>query len=102
MNTVKIPLKKNTKGSSSETSFSEMPTFKCIVFSEDNISFHLSDKRIITIPLYWVPKLESTSNQVRENYILRGHFVFWESIDEIIGVKNLLNGTIVPAIDIKF
>lgn len=77
-----------------------MPTFKCIVFSDDNISFHLSDERIITIPTYWVPKLERASNQVRENYVLRGHFVFWESIDEIIGVKNLLNGTIVPSLDV--
>ncbi len=100
MNTVKTPLKKNTKRSSPETSFSNMPTFKCIIFSDDNISFHLSDKRIITIPIYWVPKLERASNQIRENYILRGHFVFWESIDEIIGVKNLLNGTIVPSLDV--
>jgi len=100
MNTVKTPIKKNTKRSSSETSFSNMPTFKCIIFSDDNISFHLSDKRIITIPIYWVPKLERASNHIRENYILRGHFVFWESIDEIIGVKNLLNGTIVPSLDV--
>jgi hypothetical protein len=73
-----------------------MPTFKCIVFSDDEISFHLSDHRIITIPLHWIPKLEEASNIVRENYILRGHFAFWESIDEIIGVKNLINGTIIP------
>lgn len=33
---------------------------------------------------------------VRKNYTLRGHFVFWEDIDEIIGVKNLINGSIVP------
>ncbi len=96
MNIVKTPLKKNTKRSSSETSFSEMPSFKCIVFEDENISFHLSDNRIITIPLNWIPKLEKASNQIRENYILRGHFVFWESIDEIVGVKNLLNGSIVP------
>ena len=50
----------------------------------------------ITIPLAWVPKLESVRPQVRESNILRGQFVFWESIDEIIGVKNLLNGSIVP------
>jgi len=96
MNTVKTPIKKNIKRSNLSTGFSEMPTFKCIVFSDDDISFHLSDQRIITIPLHWIPKLEKASKIVRENYILRGHFAFWESIDEIIGVKNLINGTIIP------
>jgi hypothetical protein len=73
-----------------------MPTFKSIVFEDENIAFHLSDNRIVTIPLNWVPKLEKVSKNILENYIIRGHFVFWEDVDEIIGVKNLLNGTIVP------
>ena len=70
--------------------------FKDIAFENENIAFHLSDNRIVTIPIHWVPKLENASKAVRENYILRGQFVFWEEVDEIIGVKNLLNGTIVP------
>lgn len=74
----------------------EIPSFKSIDFEDENIAFRLSDNRIVTIPLHWVPKLESATNAVRENYILRGHFAFWEEVDEIIGVKNLLNGTIVP------
>jgi hypothetical protein len=73
-----------------------MPTFKSIVFDNENIAFHLSDHRIVTIPLGWVPKLEMASQNKRENYILRSHFAFWEEVDEIIGVKNLLDGTIVP------
>ena len=31
-----------------------MPTFKNIVFENENIAFHLSDNRIITIPINWV------------------------------------------------
>jgi len=31
-----------------------------------------------------------------EDYVLRGRFAFWESIDQIIGIGNLLNGSIVP------
>lgn len=73
-----------------------MPTFLNITFDDQNISFQLSDKRVITIPVHWIPKLEKTSKSTRENYVLRGHFVFWEEVDEIIGVKNLLNGSIVP------
>ena len=79
-----------------DNSFAEMPIFQEVTFAPGSIFFHLSDDRIITIPLGWVPKLESVTKEVRESYIVRGHFVFWESIDEIIGVKNLLNGSIVP------
>ncbi|MCX6239415.1 MAG: DUF2442 domain-containing protein [Bacteroidia bacterium] len=77
-------------------SFAEMPVFEKIGFDSESISFHLSDNRIISIPLAWVPKLERANIEVKESYIIRSHFVFWESIDEIIGVKNLLNGSIVP------
>jgi hypothetical protein len=95
MSTVKTLVEKNIKRGR-PYAFSAMPTFSYIVFDDENISFHLSDKRIISIPISWVPKLEQAPKTVRENYTLRGHFVFWESIDEIIGVKNLINGTIVP------
>ena len=73
-----------------------MPVFNSIVIENEIIAFHLSDNRIVTIPLNWVPKLEKATTDVRDKYILRGHFAFWEEVDEIIGVKNLLNGTIVP------
>ena len=96
MNIVKTPQKKDIKKTRGNNSFAEMPIFKEVNFVPGSVSFHLSDDRIITIPLGWVPKLESVTKEVRESYIIRGHFVFWESIDEIIGVKNLLNGSIVP------
>jgi len=96
MNTVKIPVKKSITRSINKNSFSELPTFRNIVFSSDNISFQLTDNRVISIPVSWVPKLLNADKSVRENYTIRGHFVFWDSIDEIIGVKNLLNGSIVP------
>ena len=96
MNTVKTPIKKTIKSNCKATRFIEMPVVKNIAFSENNISFTLSDRRIITIPVSWSKKLEKSSKTVRENYIIRGHFVFWESIDEIIGVKNLIDGSIIP------
>jgi hypothetical protein len=84
------------KRSSIGTRFIEMPTIINIDFEKDAISFILSDHRTITIPIAWVPKLEKASQTVRENFVLGGHFIFWEDIDEIIGVKNLINGSIVP------
>jgi len=94
MSIVKPPQKKDIKKTRENNSFAERPVFKEVIFVP--VSFHRSDDRIITLPLGWVPKLESVTKKVRESYIIRGHFVLWESIDEIIGVKNLLNGSIVP------
>lgn len=96
MNTVKTPIQKNIKRNSLLTRFIEMPSIVSISFGKESISFFLSDCRIVTIPLFWVSKLENASETIRENYVIRGHFVFWEDIDEIIGVKNLIDGSIVP------
>lgn len=96
MSIVKVSPKKNIKRSRHIQGLAEMPTFLNITFDDQNISFQLSDKRVITIPVHWIPKLEKAGKSIRENYVLRGHFVFWEEVDEIIGVKNLLNGTVVP------
>jgi len=96
MNIVKTQQEKNTNKASARYSFSQMPDFEKVVFDSDSISFYLSDHRIITIPLIWIPKLVIASEIIRRNYKIRGHFVFWEDVDEIIGVKNLLNGSVVP------
>lgn len=96
MNIVKTTVRKNIKRNNMATRFLEMPYCTNIVFGEGIISFILSDHRTITIPLSWIPKLEDAPKSTRENFIIRGHFVFWDEIDEIIGVKNLINGSIVP------
>jgi hypothetical protein len=96
MNTVKTPVRKNIKRNNEATRFFEMPYCTNVLFNDENISFVLSDRRTISIPLFWIPKLENATTSVRENFTIRGHFVFWDEIDEIIGVKNLINGSIVP------
>ena len=72
MSTVKTHPKKDTKSNREVITFAEKPGFENIVFDSNSISFKLSDNRIITIPLAWIPKLESSHKAVREDYILRG------------------------------
>ena len=74
----------------------EMPEFKSVKFKQNVIEFHLADGRIITIPLRYSTKLYHATKKQRYNYEINGHFIFWDDIDEIIGVKNLLDGSIVP------
>ena len=96
MNIVKTQQEKNISKTSARYSFSQMPVFEKVIFDSVSISFYLSDHRIITIPIIWIPKLVNASESIRGNYKIKRHFVFWEDVDEIIGVKNLLNGSIVP------
>jgi hypothetical protein len=96
MSTVKTLKTRNLKTKVVSERFDDLPTLKKVVFQKSLIAFHLSDKRIISIPLAWVKKLQNASEAERNDFKIRGHFVFWENYDEIIGVKNLLNGTIIP------
>ncbi len=95
MNTVKEHRKKSTK-KVRINNLLDLPVVEKVLFHKTLVDFCLSDKRIITIPLCWIEKLSKASEIQQNNYIVRGHFVFWDDIDEIIGVKNLLDGSIVP------
>ena len=79
-----------------EYSYKRMPTFKKVVFNDSTIDFYLSDKTIVTIPLSWSKILLNATKEQREDYKIRAHFVYWYSINETLGVENLLNGSIVP------
>ena len=97
MNTVKTQNKRNTKGLRAiSENYAKLPTITKVTFEDSLIHFHLSDKRILSIPILWIKKLAEATDAQRLNYIVRGHFVFWDEIDEIIGVKNLFNGSVIP------
>ena len=39
--------------------------------------------------------LKKATTKQRSNYLINGRFVFWDDIDEIIGVKNLFDGSMI-------
>jgi len=90
MNTVKVS--KNKTSWITELSFSELPKIKEVAFIKDEIAFILDDERIIYIPLEWSRKLKKAKLSQRLNYKNNGIHVFWDDVDEIIGVKNILFG----------
>lgn len=96
MNTARIRNQRDTRGEAASDRFEDLPTVKRVIFLKSLIEFHLSDKRIVSIPLSWIKKLKNATDSERRDFKIMGHFVFWEKSDEIIGVKNLLNGSIVP------
>ncbi len=71
---------------------SELPTFTNVRVDSDEIIFSLSDSRTVTIPLAWSKLLSEASASQRTNFIVSDYNVFWDDIDEIIGVENVLFG----------
>ena len=76
----------------SQLAFDELPKIKDVAFIRDEIAFVLDDERIVYVPLAWSKKLQKAKPRQRQNFKNNGIHVFWDDIDEIIGVKNILFG----------
>jgi hypothetical protein len=72
--------------------YADLPTFKDVKVQHDSVFFSLSDGRTITIPLAWSKPLSMASVPQRNNFTVSAYNVFWDDIDEIIGVENVLFG----------
>lgn len=78
-----------------------MAEFEKVLFIKKLIKFQLTNGLTVSLPLNLLPKLKKATKAQRDNYEVQGHFIFWDDIDEIIGVKNLLNGSIRYQIEAK-
>lgn len=72
--------------------YAQLPKIKSIAFIRDEIAFELDDNRIIYTPLSWSKKLKKATDKQKLNYTSNGYHIFWDDIDEIIGIKNVLFG----------
>ena len=71
------------------------PRIKTVEVSEDLITAHLVDGRIISVPLAWSWRLSSATPAQRTRYeiIGDGHGVHWPDLDEDISAEGMLTGT---------
>ena len=72
--------------------YNQLPKIKDIAFIKDEIAFVLNDERIVYIPFSWSKKLLKAKPKQRRNFKNNGIHVFWDDVDEIIGIKNILFG----------
>lgn len=65
--------------------------------TDDTITAHLVDGRVISVPLVWSWRLSEATPAQRANWQLigDGHGVHWPDIDEDISAEGMLNG--IPA-----
>lgn len=87
-----ITAKRVNKSSRQRSKFADLPTFTDVQVNSDTIWFSLSDGRTVTIPLAWSKLLSAASASQRTSFIMSAYNVFWDDIDEIIGVENVLFG----------
>ena len=66
-----------------------------VEISDETITAHLGDGRIISVPLAWSWRLSEATPAQRANWRLigDGHGVHWPDVDEDISAEGMLNGT---------
>lgn len=67
---------------------------KMAEFKDEMMEVHLTDGRIIGVPLIWFPLLHEATADQRQQYEIGGGgtSLHWEEIDEDISVAGLLAG----------
>jgi hypothetical protein len=70
---------------------------KTVTVTDDLITFHLVDGRVISVPLVWSWRLSDATPDQRNNYeiIGDGQGVHWPDVDEDLSVEGMFNG--IPA-----
>jgi len=73
------------------------PRAQAVDFGVDTLIVHLEDGRSVSAPLEWFPRLRDASEADRRQWRLigRGIGVHWETLDEDLSVRGLLEGTAV-------
>ena len=67
---------------------------KSVAVTDDLITFHLVDGRVISVPLVWSWRLSEATPAQRDNYeiIGDGQGVHWPDIDEDLSVEGMFRG----------
>src|SRR5262245_61980548 len=65
-----------------------------VIFRDDLMEVHLTDGRILGVPIVWFPLLNEATPEQRQQYEIGGGGVslHWPEIDEDISVAGLLAG----------
>jgi hypothetical protein len=73
-------------------------TIQHVEVSDETITAHLVDGRVISVPLAWSWRLSEATPAQRANWQLigDGHGIHWPDVDEDISADGMLGGTPAP------
>lgn len=69
-----------------------LPDLLSVALSDKTVTCSFEDGRVISFPIAWSEKLAKATLEQRQTFEFNAHFIFWDDIDEIIGVRNILFG----------
>lgn len=74
------------------------PRLRSVTVSADEITAHLEDGRVVTVPLSWSWRLERATAAQRKNYRIaaNGLGAYWPDVDEDLSARGFLEGTPAP------
>lgn len=72
----------------------QIPEATRVVVDEASLTVELLDRRTVSVPLLWFPRLVDATPAERDNWRLigRGEGIHWPDLDEDISVAGLLAG----------
>lgn len=87
-----IGLQSTTKPSRKAESvrIAELPILTNVWVGDTQVHFDLEDGRSVVCPLSWSPLLMKATPEQRRQFSFSAYHVFWDDLDEIIGIKNVL------------
>ena len=71
------------------------PRISTIEVSDETITAHLTDGRVISVPSVWSWRLANATPEQRKNFqiIGNGQGVHWPDVDEDISANGMMDGT---------
>jgi len=69
-----------------------------VASDDDNLTVDFADRRRLTVPLAWFPRLLHATPDQRRNWRLigDGQGIHWPDVDEDLSVRGLLRGAATP------
>ena len=69
-----------------------LPDLSSVMVTDTMVVCSFEDGRSVSFPTRWSQKLTQATPEQRQAFEFNAHFIFWDEIDEIVGVRNVLFG----------
>lgn len=60
--------------------------------TDDELIVDLADGRMVSVPILWFPRLAYSTPEERNRFVLLRDSIYWQDLDEDIGIPTLLLG----------
>lgn len=69
-----------------------LPDLSSVFVTDTTVICGFEEGHTVSFPIAWSQKLTQASPEQRQAFEFNAHFIFWDDVEEIIGVRNILFG----------